>query len=91
MSEPTARILVVHGRVQGVFFRDSTRRQARAHGVVGWVRNEPDGTVRAHVEGTPEAVEALVAWAHEGPPYAVVERVEVTETAPEGHRAFTVR
>jgi acylphosphatase len=91
MSAPTARILVVHGLVQGVFFRDSTRRQALAHGVVGWVRNEPDGTVRAHVEGDPEAVERLVDWARQGPPHAVVERLDVTETSPEGHRTFTVR
>jgi len=87
----TARVLVVHGRVQGVLFRDSTRQEALALGVTGWVRNESAGTVRIHAEGTPEAVDALVAWAHQGPPYASVERVEATPAAPEGHTDFTVQ
>ena len=91
MSEPVARKVVVHGLVQGVFFRDTTRRQADALGVSGWVRNEYDGTVRIHAEGPVAAVDALVAWAHRGPPYASVERVEVSATEPEGHTGFAVR
>jgi acylphosphatase len=86
-----ARDLVVHGRVQGVFFRDSCRREARAAGVDGWVANAADGTVRVHLEGPPEAVEALAGWAHRGPDTADVERVEVRETDPEGCAGFEVR
>ena len=86
-----AREVVVHGLVQGVFFRDSTRRRARELGVAGWVRNEYDGTVRIRVEGEPQAVDALVAWAGQGPPHAVVDRVDITEVRPEGHTGFDVR
>jgi len=86
-----ARRVVVHGRVQGVFFRDSTRRRAASRGVTGWVRNRPDGTVEALFEGEPEAVDALVAFVREGPRGAVVERVEVAEAAAEGLAGFEVR
>jgi acylphosphatase len=55
------RRVIVHGRVQGVFFRDTTRRMAQSRGVSGWVRNNPDGTVEAAFEGEPEAVEAMTA------------------------------
>ena len=82
------RRVVVHGRVQGVFFRDSTRRVARAHGVAGWARNRDDGTVEAVFEGPPAAVDALVEFSAEGPPDAVVERIETYEEAPEGLRGF---
>ena len=58
--------LVVTGHVQGVFFRASMREQADRLGVTGWVRNEPDGTVHAHLEGAPEAVDELVSWCAEG-------------------------
>jgi acylphosphatase len=68
--------LVVHGRVQGVFFRDSMRREAQRLAVRGWVRNRSDGTVEAVVQGEPAAVEAIVRWAHRGPEHARVERVE---------------
>ncbi len=92
MSEDeVARAVVVHGRVQGVFFRDSCRAQAGAAGVAGWVSNEPDGTVRAVFEGPRSAVESLVAWTRHGPPHARVDRVEVSEVAPAGHASFTVR
>jgi acylphosphatase len=90
-ADRTARSVVVHGEVQGVFFRDSCRAQAKAAGVAGWVRNERDGTVRAHLEGDPEAVDAVLAWATHGPPHASVERLEVTRTDPEGHARFEVR
>ncbi len=85
------RRAIVHGRVQGVFFRDTTRRQASARGLTGWVRNLPDGTVEAVFEGDPEAVEALLAFCREGPRGAHVERVEVSEQEPEGLDAFAVR
>jgi len=83
--------VVVHGRVQGVFFRDSTRQRAQAARVAGWVANRPDGTVEAVFEGEAEAVEALVGWMHDGPRGAQVERVEVTEEEPDRLRNFDVR
>lgn len=80
----TCKRVIVSGRVQGVFFRDSCRTTAVRHGVRGWVRNLSDGTVEARFEGAPDAVDRLVAWAHEGPPAAQVERVEVHDETPEG-------
>lgn len=91
MTETIARDVVVSGRVQGVFFRDSTRREARRLGVTGWVRNCPDGTVQAHVEGAPEAVAELVRWCREGPRHADVDDVRVSEAEPEGGRGFEIR
>lgn len=91
MSATVARRFVACGRVQGVFFRDSTRREANRLGVTGWVRNRPDGTVEAHVEGAPEAVEALVRWAREGPRHADVDDVRVSEAEPAGCTRFEVR
>ena len=90
-GEQVAREVVVTGRVQGVFFRDSTRREAVRLGVTGWVRNCPDGTVQAHVEGAPEAVAELVRWCREGPRHADVDDVRVSEVEPEGCRGFEVR
>jgi acylphosphatase len=89
--ERTAREVVVHGHVQGVFFRDTCQRRAEDVGVAGWVSNEPDGTVRAHFEGTPESVERMVAWAREGPRSADVTEVDVSEAAVEGFDDFEVR
>jgi acylphosphatase len=85
--------LRVHGRVQGVFFRDSMRAQAQRLGVGGWVRNDADGTVEALVAGAPEAVDALVAWAHDGPDGARVEHLEATDEPPAsgGPQGFEVR
>ncbi len=83
--------VVAYGHVQGVFFRDSTRQRAQAAGVAGWVANRPDGTVEAVFEGEPDAVETLVAWMHDGPRGAEVERVEVNEEDPEGLTGFDVR
>ncbi len=85
------RRVVVHGLVQGVFFRDTVRRHAQSHGVAGWVRNNPDGTVEAVFEGEPEAVERLVAFVHEGPSGAIVERVDVIDEAGEGLSGFSIR
>ncbi len=69
--------LVIHGRVQGVFFRDSMRIEAQRLGVTGWVRNNSDGTVEAAVHGEPAAVDAIMLWARRGPPHAQVTRVEI--------------
>jgi acylphosphatase len=84
------RRVVVHGRVQGVFFRDSVRQRARALGVHGRARNRPDGTVEAVFEGPPDAVEALVRFSEAGPRGARVSRVEVADEAPEGLDGFEV-
>jgi acylphosphatase len=86
-----ARRVVVSGRVQGVFFRDSTRAAATARGVAGWVRNRDDGSVEAWFEGEEEAVDALVRWTHSGPPRAEVAGVEVSEVAPAGLDGFAIR
>jgi acylphosphatase len=81
----------VHGQVQGVFFRDSTRERAQAAGVGGWVRNCSDGSVEAVLEGDPGAVEQMLEFCRGGPPSAEVRRVEVAEETPEGLRGFEVR
>jgi acylphosphatase len=83
--------VVVTGRVQGVVFRDSCRRQAERYGVAGWVRNADDGSVVAELEGDPEAVQAVLAWMHRGPERAQVRDVAVTEVAETGERGFQVR
>jgi acylphosphatase len=85
------RRVVVHGLVQGVFFRDSTRRLAQRYGVAGWVANRPDGAVEAAFEGEIDAVERLLAFSREGPRGAQVESVDVIEEDPEGLRGFAVR
>jgi acylphosphatase len=85
------RRVIVHGRVQGVFFRDTTRRMASSRGLGGWVRNAPDGTVEAVFEGDGAAVESMVRWCREGPRGAVVERVEVVDEEPEGLSDFRIR
>ena len=84
------RRVVVHGHVQGVFFRDSTRRLAEREGVAGWVRNRTDGAVEAVFEGEPAAVKRLVRFARKGPQGAQVERVDVAQEEPEGLRGFVV-
>ena len=90
-SDRIRRRLIVHGEVQGVWFRDSTRERAQAHGVAGWVRNRPDGAVEGVLEGQPEAVERVASFLRTGPPRARVERVEVQEEPPEGLTDFRVR
>ena len=69
--------VIIFGRVQGVFFRDETRRAAQRIGVAGWVRNLPDGTVEALFEGDAEAVNAVIEWCHNGSPLATVSNVQV--------------
>ncbi|MBU1672081.1 MAG: acylphosphatase [Actinobacteria bacterium] len=90
--EETARARVtVTGRVQGVFFRAETRGQARRLGLVGWVRNRPDGSVEAVFEGERPLVERAVEWAGNGPPAARVDSVDVRWEEPAGDAGFEVR
>lgn len=84
------RRVVVHGKVQGVFFRDTVRREAFDAGVSGWARNAPDGTVEAVFEGEPDAVKRLVAFCHHGPRGARVDRVEVSSEPPERLTGFRI-
>ncbi|GIW71845.1 MAG: acylphosphatase [Planctomycetota bacterium] len=95
MSEPAARVAHrarVHGRVQGVFFRASAREQAQRLGLVGWVRNLPDGTVEAYYEGAPAAVREMDRWLRQGPPLARVTAVDIEEREPEGmYDSFRIR
>lgn len=92
MSASLARNLIVHGRVQGVFFRAETRRIAQEHGVRGWVANRPDGTVEVWLEGDAEAVAAVGSWIGDGgPPAARVDRVVAQDVASAGHRGFEIR
>jgi len=88
---PFARRLAVHGQVQEVNFRAATQRCAEELGLAGWVANQADGTVAVHAEGEADALDALVAWAHEGPEGASVERVDAGEAQPEGIDGFAVR
>jgi len=74
-----------------VFFRDSTRERARAHGVAGWVSNRSDGAVEAVLEGPVEAVDRLVRFLETGPPRAEVAKVEVSEEEPEDLSDFRIR
>jgi len=78
MSDAVTRRLVIQGRVQGVFFRESMRIEAERLGVAGWVCNRRDGTVEAVVHGAPDAVERITQWAHRGPADAEVSSVEVS-------------
>jgi acylphosphatase len=90
-GERVAKRVVVHGEVQGVFFRDSTESEAEKHGVAGWVTNRSDGAVEAVFEGDPDAVRAMVDFAKSGPRQADVEDVEVEDHEPEGLSGFQVR
>jgi acylphosphatase len=81
---------VVEGRVQGVFYRDSCRREAQRLGVSGWVRNRPDGSVEVVAEGPRERVEDLLTWCRQGPPRASVTGLSVTDEAPAAERSFRV-
>jgi acylphosphatase len=82
--------LLVTGRVQGVSYRWYAAREATRLGLAGWIRNEPDGSVRAHAEGDDDAVDALVSWCREGPPAARVDGVAVTEVEPSGATSFDI-
>lgn len=83
--------VIVEGRVQGVWFRDTTREEALRLGVAGWVHNTPDGHVEAVFEGPPAAVAALLGWTRHGPEHAVVTHFQVNEEPPAGERGFRIR
>ena len=92
MSEVKRVVMVVKGRVQGVFFRDSTRRKAKELGLVGTVRNLPDGTVEVIAEGPSDSLGALVHWSRSGPPGAEVTQVRTTDLESTGEfDDFTIR
>ena len=84
--------LHITGRVQGVYFRDFTRREALRLGLKGWVRNLPDGRVEAVAEGEEERVEELIRLCHRGPPLAIVRDVRIQREPPtDGFETFTIR
>ena len=83
--------LRVRGRVQGVWYRDSCRREAGRLGVRGWAANREDGTVEVHAEGRRDAVDALASWCAEGPPRARVTGIEARDVPAEGHTGFRAR
>ncbi len=90
-ADPVRRHLVVHGHVQGVFFRDSTRQQAERYGVAGWAANRTDGAVEVVLEGPREAVAAVEQFARRGPRRARVESVDGSDEEPEGLSGFQTR
>ena len=90
-SDRIRRRLIVRGQVQGVFFRDSTRRRAESHGVAGWAANRSDGAVEVVLEGRPDAVEAVADFVRRGPSRARVDSAEESQEQPEGLSGFTVR
>jgi acylphosphatase len=85
------RRLVISGRVQGVFFRDTLRRLAERNGIGGWARNTAEGTVEAVLEGDEPGVEAVIDFAREGPESASVTHIDVLDEEPEGLRGFEIR
>ena len=85
------RRVVAHGNVQGVFFRESTRKEAERRGVTGWAVNLGDGTVEAVFEGAPAAVDAMVAFVRGGPGHSTVDAVDVHDEPPEGVAGFSTR
>jgi acylphosphatase len=86
----TAVQVRVSGRVQGVAFRWEAQHAAQKFGVTGWVRNEPDGSVVAHVEGEPDAVNDMVVWMRTGPPASRVSNDAVRDAAPTGADSFEI-
>jgi acylphosphatase len=90
LSDRIRRRVVAHGRVQGVFFRQTCRRLARESGVAGWIRNRDDGAVEAVFEGAADAVERMVRWSRGGPRGAFVERLDVSDEPVEGLATFDV-
>ena len=91
MTDRTRAHVYVTGRVQGVFYRATTREEARERGIDGWVRNLDDGRVEAVFEGPSEGVEAMVEWCHEGSDRARVDGVEADYGDPEGIEGFEIR
>jgi acylphosphatase len=89
-ADLTRRHVWIAGRVQGVWFRETCRRQADTLGIAGWVRNRPDGRVEAVFEGSTTAVASMVAWCRSGPPRAEVTEVEIVDEPVAGDRGFVV-
>jgi acylphosphatase len=83
--------VIAHGRVQGVYFRDSLRERAQNHGLAGWARNRADGSMEAAFEGPSLQVEQVVAWCADGPDAARVSRLDVIEEEPQGVMGFRIR
>ncbi|MDH7507062.1 MAG: acylphosphatase [Candidatus Thermoplasmatota archaeon] len=83
--------VLISGRVQGVWFRASTKEKAEELGLTGWVRNTPDGNVEAIFEGEEEVVKKMLTWCHHGPPMAKVEDVIVKKQKPIGFKEFSIR
>ena len=90
-ADTIRRRLVVHGKVQGVFFRDSARHAARNEGVSGWAANRSDGSVEVVLEGPADAVQSVVGYCRRGPSSADVHSVDEHEEAPEGLTGFQIR
>lgn len=91
MSDTGAVHLLVHGRVQGVFYRASTQKSAEGLGLTGWVKNCADGAVEIHAEGNREKLEELIAWCRQGPPSASVSGTDLNWTEAEGFSSFEIR
>ncbi|HOW26327.1 MAG TPA: acylphosphatase [Bacteroidales bacterium] len=81
----------IHGRVQGVSFRYYALQQARLHAVSGYVKNRPDGSVQIEAEGNEEAISVFIRWCHEGPPWAIVENIEITDQESRNFNGFTIK
>lgn len=79
--DPIARLLRIHGLVQGVGYRNAMHAEARRLGLAGWVRNRLDGTVEALIAGPPAAIDDILVWCRRGPPAAIVSRVD-SQSAP---------
>ena len=83
--------VLISGRVQGVGYRYSTRKKAETLGIVGWVRNLPNGQVEALIAGNSTQIDQMIAWFHDGPPAAKVAAVETEEQTPQQHEGFEIR
>jgi acylphosphatase len=90
-EDPVRRRVRAHGRVQGVFFRDSVRREAARRGVAGWARNCFDGSVEVVFEGPPDAVAAMVDYCRAGPGHSEVTQLDEESEPPEGLSSFEIR
>ena len=83
--------VIIHGKVQGVWFRAHTKEMADKLGLKGWVRNLPDGNVEAVFEGDDESIREMISWCHHGPPLARVDKVEVEYEEPKGEKLFEIK
>ncbi|MEQ9426114.1 MAG: acylphosphatase [Cyclobacteriaceae bacterium] len=81
----------VTGRVQGVFYRASTKTKAQTLGLKGWVKNEQDGSVKMQIEGDEDKINQMIDWCHQGPSQASVDKVEVVDEELRGYETFEVR